>query len=214
MRLVYILSFFVLVGCNSLKKLDGNESSAPKAKPSTVLTEDQQRQFDFSFYEAAREKMMGNYERSATHLARCLTIDPTSGAAMFELANIFIAGNEPVKAQGILERAVELNGDNIWYKLLLADMYQNNKMPVKAITLYEQFVKDYPTNEDYRFGLAQLYQTSGDYQNAINQYNKLEEIVGLNEIIVVEKKKIYLLQGKNKQALTELERLTTRNNFV
>ena len=116
----------------------------------TVLTEDQQRQFDFSFYEAAREKMMGNYERSATHLARCLTIDPTSGAAMFELANIFIAGNEPVKAQGILERAVELNGDNIWYKLLLADMYQNNKMPVKAITLYEQFVKDYPTNEDYR----------------------------------------------------------------
>ncbi|MBR8537277.1 tetratricopeptide repeat protein [Carboxylicivirga sediminis] len=212
MKLKYIgvsLVIIVLCSCSALKPQ--TESQVTKEQIKKVqLTDVQKRKFDYFFYEASREKMKGNYEKSAMYLTECLKIDATSSAAMYELANLLVAGNEAVKAQGLLERAIAIEPNNIWYKLMLAELYQSNKMGFQAIKLYEQIVNDYPDNDEYLYGLAQLYQRNGEEEKAISTYNKLEKSIGLNEVIILEKEKILLNIGKNKSALEELNKLTAK----
>ncbi len=211
---IYFLLLFVLglffTSCSTLQK------NASIAQPSTEqiqkvqLDDIQKRKFDYFFYEANREKMKGDLQKSAMYLSECLKIDPTSSASMYELANILVASKEVVKAQGLLERAINIEPGNIWYRLMLAELYQQNKLGVKAIQIYEQIVADYPSNDEYLYGLAQLYQRNGKPNEALSTYNKLEKRLGLNEIIVLEKEKILLNIGKNKSALQELNKLTQK----
>lgn len=205
-QLGLILMLVVFAGCSSIKKNSVKEPTAEQIKK-VQLNDVDKRKFDYFFYEASREKMKGNYEKSAMYLSECLKIDATSSAAMYELANLLVAGNEVVKAQGLLERAIAIEPDNIWYKLMLAELYQSNKLGFQAVKLYEQIVNEYPENEEYLYGLAQLYQRNGESQKALDAYDKLEKRIGLNEIIILEKEKILLNIGKNKTALEELNKL-------
>ncbi|MCG8580627.1 MAG: tetratricopeptide repeat protein [Bacteroidales bacterium] len=209
---MYIRFLFVailsslLIGCNTLKPASDVDVSKEQIKK-VQLTDIQKRKFDYFFYEANREKMKGNLEKSAMYLTECLKIDATSSASMYELANILVAGNEVVKAQGLLERAITIEPQNIWYRLMLAELYQQNKMGFQAIKLYEQIVTDYPNNDEYLYGLAQVYQRNGENDKALSAYNKLEKRIGLNEVIILEKEKILLGIGKKKSALQELNKL-------
>ncbi|WP_430811419.1 MULTISPECIES: tetratricopeptide repeat protein [unclassified Carboxylicivirga] len=198
-----------IVSCATLKKTDSPAVTSEQIKK-VQLTDLQKRKFDYFFYEASREKMKGNLEKSAMYLSECLKIDATSSAAMYELANILVAGKEGVKAQGLLERAVQIEPTNIWYKLMLAELYQQNKLGVKAIALYEQIVAEHPDNEEYLYGLAQVYQRNGELDKAIDAYNRLEKKMGLNEVIVLEKQQLFLKAGKNKPALQELNKLVEK----
>ncbi len=201
-----VLTVVLFSGCKTIQHNSTSEVTKEQIKK-VQLTDIQKRKFDYFFYEASREKMKGNYEKSAMYLSECLKIDATSSAAMYELANLLVAGNEAVKAQGLLERAIAIEPDNIWYKLMLAELYQKNKLGYQAIKLYEQIVEKHPTNDEYLYGLAQLYQRNGENDKAIDVYNKLEKSIGLNEIIILEKEKILLNIGKNKAALAELNKL-------
>jgi len=214
MRLIFlslIISVFFLISCQSVKKASDASVDTSVPVKQVELDDLQKRKFDYLFYEASREKMKGNIEKAAMYLGECLKIDPTSGATMYELANILAANNEMVKAQGLLERAVQISPDNIWYKLMLADLYQKNKMGIQAINIYETLIAADPENEEYIYGLAQLYLQSKEYDKSLKQYDALEKKLGLNEMIILEKEKILLQQGKHKQALNELEKLTNKH---
>jgi len=206
-----ILGFLVisatLFSCSVLNKNTSSVEASSEQIKKVQLDDLQKRKFDYFFYEANREKMKGNLEKSAMYLSECLKIDPTSSASMYELANILVSGKEIVKAQGLLERAISIEPTNIWYRLMLAELYQQNKLGFQAIKLYEQIVIDYPDNDEYLYGLAQVYQKNGNPEKALATYNKLEKSIGLNEVVVLEKEKILLNIGKNKNALQELNKL-------
>ncbi|MBK3516601.1 tetratricopeptide repeat protein [Carboxylicivirga marina] len=203
------ISTILLAGCSSVKTSSSSNVSSEQLKK-VQLNDVDKRKFDYFFYEASREKMKGNLEKSAMYLSECLKIDGTSSAAMYELANILVAGNEIVKAQGLLERAISFEPNNIWYKLMLAELYQKNKMGFQAIQLYEQIVADYPDNDEYLYGLAQVYNRNGENEKALEAYSKLEKSIGLNEVVILEKEKILLNIGKNKSALQELNKLVKK----
>jgi len=174
------------------------------------LSEEDQRKFDYFFFEAIREKMKGNIQKSLMYYNECLKLDATSAVTMYEMANIYYNVKEFVRAQGFLERAVSLNNNVVWYKLLLAEIYQMNKLNDNAIQIYKVLVNDYPDNDEYLYGLAQLYQRNMNHEEAINTYNKLENKLGLNEVISLEKEKIFLDIDKNKSALAELQKLVDK----
>ena len=210
--LIYILiiPFSVFYSCKSVKKtVEKKDTETVKVKP-VQLTDEQQRKFDYFFFEGITEKMKGNIQKSLMYYNECLKIDPTSAATMYEMANIYYNVKDLVKAQGLLERAVVINTKNIWYKLLLAEVYQQNKLTDSAIKIYEQLVNEYPDKEEYLYGLAQLYQQNKNYDKALETYDKLESKIGLNEVITLEKEKIYLDMKKNKSALSELEKLVKK----
>ena len=208
--LILLLLIFT-ASCKSVSKSVRHKKTSETVKVQPVkLSEEDQRKFEYFFFEAIREKMKGNIQKSLMYYNECLKLDPTSAATMYEMANIYYNVKDFVKAQGLLERAVQINTDIIWYKLLLAEVYQMNNLTDNAIKIYEQLVKQNPDNEEYIYGLAQLYQRNHNYDQAIDAYNKLEEKIGLNEVITLEKEKIYLDMNKNKNALAELEKLVKK----
>ena len=196
-----------VTSCKSVEKTVRKKGNTEVKVQPVKLSDEEQRKFEYFFFEGIREKMKGNIQKSLMYYNECLKLDPTSAVTMYEMANIYYNVKDMVKAQGLLERAVTINTENIWYKLLLAEVYQMNQLTDNAIQIYEQLVNKYPDNDEYLYGLAQLYQKNKKYDKALETYNKLEEKIGINEVITLEKEKIYLDMKKNKSALSELEKL-------
>ena len=210
-NLIYIVTglFLFMFSCKSVEHVKKENKEVVKIEP-VKLSDEDQRKFEYFFFEAIREKMKGNIQKSLMYYNECLKIDPTSAVTMYEMAHIYYNVKDFARAQGLLERAVQINTENIWYKLLLAEVYQNNKLLENAIGIYEELVKKYPENEEYIYGLAQLYQNAGFSEKAIETYDQLEKKIGLNEVISIEKEKIYLNLKKNKDALAELQKLVKK----
>jgi len=172
-----------------------------------VLLEEDQRKFDYFFYESLREKMLGNYEKSAVYLTECLKIDPTSSTCMYELANLFIQQNQFRKAQGLLESSLKYDAYNQWIRSLLGEVYQQNEEFDKAINLYKDLAKTSNNNEEYLYYLSQLYIQKKNYKDALKMLEEIEKKIGTVESIMLDKQKIYLQMGDSKGAINELEKL-------
>jgi tetratricopeptide (TPR) repeat protein len=198
-------SLWIFAGCSASKKVP--DQQVQQSKTITTLSEDNQRRFDFFFYEANREKMLGNHEKAASYYGECLRIDPASGACMVELSNILLMNKQVNEAVELMERATSLYPDNEWYHVFLSQLYMQTNNSVKAIGIYERLLQFKPTKEDYLYGLAQLYAQNGKFDAAIKMFNRLEAVLGINEGLVLEKEKVLLAAGKEKAAYAEMQRL-------
>jgi tetratricopeptide (TPR) repeat protein len=188
----------------------GKDLAVDQVQPTKIITplnEENQRRFDFFFYEANREKMLGNYEKSATYYTECLRIDPTSGACMVELSNLLLMNKQAPAAIELMERATKLYPENEWYQLFLSQLYMQTNNTVKAIGIYERLLSLNPDKEDYIYALAQMYAQNEKYDAAIKMFNRLEAILGISEGLILEKEKVLLAAGKEKAALAEMDRL-------
>ena len=210
--LAYIAFVLILAtSCSTVKK---NVKSAPLAKselPEAALSEDDQNEFEYTFIEGLKQKMIGNQQAAITLFSKCLEINPNSTAAMFELAKIHSGNGDQTSASLLLEKAISIDPANKWYKLLLAQIYQQGKQYNKAAGLYEQLYKLDPENMEYLYMNASLLSSAKKFDQSIDVYNELEKKVGMNDQISVEKEQIYLAAGKKKEALAELQKLIDLN---
>ena len=199
------LIFFLAASCRSgqIPVQTAVSSVAEPEKP--VLNEGDQRKFDYYFYEAIRERLAGNFEQAGMFFTECLKIDPSSSVALYEVAKLFIMQQEYTKAEVLLENAVKYNQSNIWYKQMLGDIYQQNKKNKEAVGVYESIVAQNPDNEQYLYVLGMLYKENKEYDKAIETFNRLQNKVGMIDMLSVEKQQLYMLLGKNRQAVNELQ---------
>ncbi len=175
------------------------------------LPDDKKKEFEYMFVEALKQKMIGNQQRAVSLLSSCLEIDPNSSAAMFELANIHVANNDLTSASLLLEKAISLNSENKWYKLLLARIYSQTGKFADSAILYEQLIKIEPENQEYIYMRAMMLASAKDYDGSIKAFNDLEKKVGLNEQITLMKEQVLMDAGKKKEAMAEIQRLIDSN---
>lgn len=175
------------------------------------LGERQQKEFEYLYVEALKQKMFGNSQKAIQLLSSCLDIDPNSSAAMYELANIHAANNDFTSASLLLEKAISINPDNKWYKLLLAQIYQKQRKFSESADLYTELIQIDPDNLEYLYMRAALLANAEKYQEAIDAFNAMEAKTGINEQISIEKQQIYLSMGKVDKAFEEIEKLIEYN---
>ncbi len=209
---VIIISLLLLFSCKSIKNNSQFIDSQNSLKTSN-LNSSEKRKFDYFFYEAQRLKMQGQLEKSKMYLIECLKIDSLSSTCYYELSNIEIRYKNYEGAQDLLKNAVRLSPKNKWYKMLLGDLYQQNKDIPNSIKTYESLVKQFPSNDEYLYVLAQLYSQNRQFQNSIDTYNLLEKNIGINEVISLEKEKLYLQIGKESLAYKEIQELIKDNPY-
>ncbi|SMO58610.1 Tetratricopeptide repeat-containing protein [Saccharicrinis carchari] len=209
--LLTLLIIVALCGCNSQKNVVSKKSKETRIV--SVLTEENKRKFDYFFFEGQRVKMKGELNKAKNYFVECLKIDSLSATCFYELANIAIAEQNYPAAQQLLSNSVRLAPDNKWYQILLGDLYQQNKDYESAIAVYEGLTKRFPESDEYNYVLAQLYYTNKQFNKAIDAYNRLEKSIGINEVISIEKEKIYLEMGKQGLAHKEIEKLIEENPF-
>ncbi len=193
------------VACGSSKTSVKDRGTAQSQ--TVTLTDEEQRKFDYLFLEAARMKETGEYDTAYELYNRCLELQPHSAVVLYELANFNLYLNQPEQAQGLLERAVQLSPDNLWYRQSLAAFYQQRGLTAKAIEAYEQIAEQFPKQSNALVVLVDLYGREKRYADVVNALDRLEVKEGKSEQISMEKFRMYENLNDKEKAFNEIESL-------
>lgn len=183
----------LLPGCASHKKIT-SPSGGKNMEHKQYVTEEERS----SYYDASKQKILGNYTDAIDLYRKCLSLDPANGAADYEIANIMEQRRQPDSAVYYLNRAITIDPANKWYSLLLAQCLHETGKYKEEAQVYEMIIKRFPFDpENYnKLALAQLQE--GDYKAATETYNELEkkrgtfdEDISMNKIQIYEKTKEY-----------------------
>jgi len=210
------LAYFAVISllassCSSTQKQVKSPVPAKTETVENTISEDDKNEFEYTFIEGLKQKMIGNQQAAISFFSKCLQINPNSSSAMFELAKIHSSNGDQTSSSLLLEKAISIDPANKWYKVLLAQIYQQGKQNEKAAALYRQLYDLDNENLEYLYMNAALLSSAEKYDQAIDVYNELEKKVGINDQISVEKQQIYQAAGKKKEALGELQKLIDSN---
>lgn len=204
----FITACFLLLALASCKTKQAGIPSSSGPKNSGSLLEGKQRvDFERVFFDANKEKMLGNYDQAELLFSQALRIDPNSAATMYELANIYAFQGNKNQALFYSKKAAAADPKNVWYQLLYADCLKDNKQPADVVTVFEKLVKDYPDRIDFYYELANSYLYVNKLNEAIRTYNKIEEQVGVTEDASMQKLKIYKATNNFDKSVEEAQKL-------
>lgn len=199
-KLIILLSviFLSVTGfADEKKQVDGYQS----------LDEKSRLEFDYSFMEGVRSKITGDIQAAMGWFDNCLKIYPGSPVVKYELGNILYTNEDYNGALQLAREAVSGNQDNMWYKLLLANVLQKKAMIEEACNVYSDIIAKYPDKEEFYLIEAGLYISVEKWEKAIEVYNKYEKEHGVTEPVSIEKIKLYTKLNNLKQASNELLKL-------
>ncbi len=210
------LAYFAIVSilassCATTKKPVSTLIQAKPDQKEAGISEDEKNEFEYTFIEGLKQKMIGNQQAAITLFSKCLEINPNSSSAMFELAKIHSSNGDQTSSSLLLEKAMNINPENKWYKLLLAQIYQQGKRYKKSAELYQQLYALDTENLEYLYMNAALLASAKEFNQSIEAYNELEKKIGINDQLSVEKQQIYEDAGLKKEALAELQKLIDFN---
>ena len=171
------------------------------------LDEKTRLEFDYSFMEGVRSKITGDYQAAIGWFDNCLKIFPSSSVAKYEIAGILTAGEDYNGALQLAREAVAGNPDNMWYKILLANILQKKAMIEEACNVYADIIAKYPNKEEFYLIEAELYISVEKWQKAIEVFDRYEQQNGITEPVSIEKIKLYTKLDDVKKASNELLKL-------
>lgn len=206
----FLCGFALMVmmsACSSTKSTSVKSSSGTTSKSNAAALEEQRVNATYTFFNAVKEKLIGNPEKAATEFATCLRSDPKNHAAMYELASIYSDNKKYNDALFFAKSANELDPKNEWYALLLADTYEKTGKYNEASTIYQKLIKDHPDHVEYYFSQAETFLYQNKIQDAIKTYDLAEQKIGVSRDLILQKQRLYLKMGKVNEAAAELEKL-------
>jgi len=171
------------------------------------LSYEASRKFEELFFEAAKEKMLGNLEEAAVIYHECIKINPKDPTPYYEIGNIIFASKQPADALPFSIRALELEPSNEWFALFLAENYIVLNDYQSAVKVYEELTERSPEKVEFQYELATTYLYLNKLEEAIAAYDKIEEKLGVSPDISVQKEKIYLQLDRLDDAVREIENL-------
>ena len=158
--------------------------------------------FQEHFFEALKQKGIENYDKAIIALQKCLTQDDTKAVVFFELGTNYAQLKNFGQAEEALEKAIDMEPENEWYRVELYKVYLLQKDAKQAIKAVEQLVKFYPK---YKDDLVALYVSNKDYKEALKLLDELDENKGYTAERDRLRNEIYAATGQKKKQIKNLE---------
>lgn len=172
------------------------------------------REAEFYFTEGEKFFILEDYAKALLYYQRTLEITPENATVHYKMAEVLSRSNKQddlIRASLSIEQALKLEKKNKYFYILAANIYTSLTRFDKAAQVYEAMISEVKGTEEYLYELAAVYQYANKFDDAIRTYNRAEATLGINEISSIQKQRIYLEQGKTREAITEGEKLI--NNF-
>jgi len=205
LQLIFSGFFIFLGGCKTSNQKKASVSSAARAD--VPMTEKEQLEFDFLFFESLKEKQLGNSKAAQAKLQQAIRINPRNAAAHYELSQVYLQNGSLDQSIIAAQNAVRFDGKNDWYKMALAELYERSGNFDKMIPLLQDLIKSFPEKYEYQYALAGVYGQTKKYNDAISIFDKLENKVGVNEELALQKKELFERMGKPEKAIDEVNKL-------
>lgn len=206
---ILIIIAILVVGCSSSKEVDKakKQSKISNNKELSELSEKDQINFKFFFHNGNKERVLGNYQEAVNLFAQCVQIAPKEPAPYYELGSLFDGAKDFERALEYSEKAVKLDPENYWYRILYAQTLQRAGKIDEAMKEYETLIEKDGNNVDLYFDLAGMQLYSGKYKESIASFNEIEKRVGITEELSIQKEKIYIKMGDVDKAANEVQQL-------
>lgn len=163
--------------------------------------------FNYVYSEALRQKLMGNNGEALKYFEQCITMNPSSDASYFQMAQIVLGNNDPGNARKYLKKASEIQPENVWYQIMMAGTYFQQKMLDSAAYHYETAVKIEPERSDLQLVLANLYTETGKSGKAREILENLDKKFGLSENTAVSLIRTLIREKRFEEAKTRINGL-------
>ena len=207
-KITFLFVVFFLASFVSLlaQKSDKKKQSKQETTENRFRTKEEM-QITATFIDAVKERLNGNYTAAENLLSEVLAKAPNHDAAHYEFAKLHLQKNKITDAIRELKTAISLCDTNIWYKILLAETYDDAGMYNLSEPLWAGIIKAQPQNWEYLYKhtICLIYQNK--LKEAINSYNLMEVQMGVNEEITYAKRGIWLHLNKVDNAAKEMEKL-------
>ncbi len=167
----------------------------------------QQTKFDYIFQEAMRQKLANKYDAAIDLFDYCRQLDPSSGAVLYELSELYRYVKNDSLAIHALEDACKLYPKNYWYKNRLVTLYLESRRTDDALKTAEEMARLFPEKEEVLWMLHDLYESMNDYANMVKVLDKIEVKEGKSEKHSMEKFRLFLQMNDEKRAFEEMENL-------
>jgi predicted Zn-dependent protease len=95
-------------------------------------------------------------------------------------------------------KAVELDPENKYYNLVMAEVYSKQGDTKKAAAILENLMANSQENQNYILDLASLYLAGNEFDKALGALTKAEEYYGLAPQITLQKQKFILVKMTSK----------------
>lgn len=185
-------------------------SQKRKNNPDPKSTDSRLREAEFFFTEAEKYFILEDYAKALLYFQRVAELNPTNGTVHYKIAEILAKGTKDEdmqKAAQNIEIALKYEKKNKYFYALASNIYSSIGDFEKATDALETMMKEVKGTDDYLFELAALYLYDKKEDAALKVYNRAEEMMGINEVSVFQKQRIYLEKGKLNEALAEGEKL-------
>ena len=159
------------------------------------------------FLKGTQASLMGEFDKAEEFYKSVLTKDPKNGMSAFELARALEKQDKNDEAITYAKRAIEIDGNNKWFKLFLADLYQKTEDNRAGANVYQELVAKYPHFEEYYLKQAFFLVRDGAPAEAIKIYESLEAKIGINEELTRRKHTLLIGTGDTEGAANELKKL-------
>lgn len=191
--------------CSTLRK-------TPKAQPAKVsyvsyLPDSDQRKADYYFEEGLRFKAINQHDAAFDAFSRAAAIDTVNASSLYALSNYYLSLRNPIKALNLLQKAIQIEPGNYWYMYAVANLAQQLNMNEEAIEYYKRLIANNPNKPELIFSLSEVYTQLGNIEDAITTLDSLEEKVGVNEVVSLQKFKLYLSLKEEVKAKAEMDKL-------
>jgi tetratricopeptide (TPR) repeat protein len=163
--------------------------------------------FDMLFFDANKEKILGNLDKAEVAFLEALKISPNNGAALYELANIYFYKKDKVKSLLYSKKAVAIDPSNEWFQLLYVDCLKQNKQSKEVAEVYETLIEKNPTKIEYYYELANAYLMSNKINDALKAYDKIEARFGVTEEASMQKLTIFNSLKSFDKSVAEVQKL-------
>ena len=122
-----ILLFAILSG-GCTKSLIPGKSLIGKSKEYNTA------EFDYTYVEALRQKLLGNYGDALKYLEQCIQLYPESDAAYFQMAQIVSESGDLKNAKVYALKALSLDEQNLWYLITAGGIcYQQKNIDLEEL---------------------------------------------------------------------------------
>ncbi len=176
-----------------------------------VIDSDNQRKFDYYFYDALSAKAQGKYAEAFDLFQHCHALDSTNANVLSELSGFYNVLQEKGKALTYLQKAVEKDPNNYYYNMMLASLSKELDRKEEAIDIYKKILETHTDKTDVYMALAEVYNDNGDLEKAIEVLDELEKSVGVREAITLNKFRLYSMLSEKGKAFDEIDSIIKKN---
>lgn len=153
----------------------------PAQKKNHFVNDKKKDQYIYYFDEANKNRLNENYELSIEQYLKAVNFNPESAVSYFYLASLYIVKKDYSSAELYAKKAVDIQPDNFWYSMNLADLYNFNDKIKEALKLYDKLLQKHDYKDLVYQQVFLMLSKTGDYEKLIHYYEQKEKNMGLED---------------------------------